>query len=412
MNSDNCPVPERHGFSDKKVTLSISFKMWFGYLLAFGIACAAITYYAVRPVHVETKTEVVEAPDQHDPTQFARGWVDDPEMISAFNVKVGTPQFANTPAAKVSLGNEDRFLWRAVRLAGHFAGDAYPNVNQKNVGCCVGCGWKHTCDVAHAINIANGHPATWKPISVEVIYGGSRIEIGGGKMRSDGSVGAWAKEFVLTYGVVPMDKYDDADLTIFSPDRARSFGKSGVPKGIETVARLFPIKEAAQVRSADEGVKAIQQDYPIAVCSNVGFNNPDGTTGTRDSNGFIKARGSWAHCMCAIGYRTTPPGVFILNSWGDDAHKGGVYPPDQPKAGFWIDLATFDKMLKQGDSYAVSSVQGFPAKKLGAPDWFAKARGHWELNGLPLEHTRGGGYVTMEYTPKYVVSDNYYPLAP
>ena len=40
-------------------------------------------------------------------------------------------------------------------------------------------------------------------LSPEVIYGGSRVEIGGGRIRGDGSIGAWAARWVRDYGVVP-----------------------------------------------------------------------------------------------------------------------------------------------------------------------------------------------------------------
>ncbi len=173
-----------------------------------------------------------------------------------------------------------------------------------------------------------------------------------------------------------MEHVDGVDLSTFQPARARQYGSSGVPASLETVAKQFPIKEAALVKNSDEGVKALLQDYSIAICSNVGFANPNGTPGTRDKNGFCKARGTWGHCMSVIGYRKAvtgvQAGVFILNSWGNDAHGGPVYPLDAPVAGFWCDLPTFDRILKQNDSYAISATTGFPARKLGPLDWYSK----------------------------------------
>lgn len=359
---------------DRKV--QVQFQLWMAYCVACLAVGIAVTGYIMRPVKIETVENTVEV-DSRDIPHPGTGWIDDQELISTFNAQVGTIQFSTTPAARAVLGDDDRYLWRAVRLAGHFPGNQYPNVDQKSVGCCVGCGWKHILDVALGIDIQNGNnKAKWKPVSVEVIYAGSRVDIGGGKLKGDGSVGAWAKEFVMQDGIAPMEEVAGVDLSVFSPDRARQWGKSGMPAGVKAIAKQFPIKAAAQVKSAEEGVKALQQDYPIAICSNVGFANADGTPGTRDQYGFVKPRGNWGHCMAAIAYRkaagAAPAGVFILNSWGDSAHKGPVVPPDAPVAGFWCDIKTFDKILKQNDSYAVSSVTGFPAKKLGAEDWYSK----------------------------------------
>ena len=52
---------------------------------------------------------------------------------------------------------------------------------------------------------------------------------------------------------------------------------------------------------------------------------------------------------------------------GDTAHRGPVWPADAPPAGFWIDSATVDRMVRQGDSYALADLQGFPTRRL---DWF------------------------------------------
>lgn len=78
--------------------------------------------------------------------------------------------------------------------------------------------------------------------------------------------------------------------------------------------------------------------------------------------------------MAIIGVRTAKDGrtegAFILNSWGDAAHTGPVWPADMPVAGFWADGSAIDRMVSQGDSFALADVAGFPARKL---DWFVRA---------------------------------------
>jgi hypothetical protein len=300
------------------------------------------------------------------PAGYATGWTFDAETVAANLDREKTLQFGDTPAGKAALGDEDVFLWEAVRKVNNRGPPWYPNVNQGTVGSCVGAGNKHGCDVVQATAIINGSRAVWKPASVEAIYGGSRVEVGGGKIRGDGSVGAWAAKWLSDRGgMLPMEKIGNHDLTTYSPERAREWGRTGVPDDLEAKAKEHPVKGAALVRSWADVKRAISQGYPVPVCSDQGF------TMTRDADGFAKPSGSWAHCMCLIGIRGgSRPGAFCLNSWGDKAHTGPVWPPDAPVAGFWIDAAVVDRMVRQGDSFALSDVVGFPKRRL---DWKVEA---------------------------------------
>lgn len=332
------------------------------FLLAVSAAVGAVgTWLGVPPTVVETTTQIVipaaaESPDGFIPTF---GWSPDEQAIAANLDPARTLQFAATPAGQAALGDEDVFLWQSVRKVNNRGPPWYPNVNQQSVGCCVGCGWKHAADVCQAVQIANGTRGTWKPLSVEVIYGASRVEIGGGRISGDGSVGSWARDAVEKIGVAPMEKFASADLTEFSPARARAFGRSGVPDDIEAAAKAHPVKGCALVKTWADVKRAIVQGYPVAVCSDQGFRME------RDATGRAKPQGSWAHCMCILGVRAgANEGGFILNSWGDQAHTGPVWPADAPVAGFWADASVIDRMVRQGDSFALSGLNGFPARKL------------------------------------------------
>lgn len=313
-----------------------------------------------------------ERPDECAPDTYSHafGWSGDKEVVAAAKAKLNPIEFAGTPAGRAVTGDADVFLWRAVRKAsGKPETDPwYPNIDQGPVGCCVGAGYKHCSDIAVAMAAINQPGLTWKATSAEVVYGGSRIEIGKGQLGSqDGSVGAWAADWVVKYGIVPMEKYDSTDLTVFSPTRARTFGKSGVPADIESVAKEHPVKTAALVKTWADVNRAIQQGYPVAVCSMQGF------TMTRDRDGFARAQGQWPHCMAIVGVRGgARPGAFILNSWGNNVHTGPVWPADAPVAGFWADAATVGKMVAEQDSYALSDATGFPSRDL--VDWFADAK--------------------------------------
>lgn len=292
------------------------------------------------------------------------GWHEDPDAIAANRDPDRTPHFDRTPAGKAVMGDGDVFLWRAVRKVnpGRPA-DWYPNVNQQSVGCCVGCGWKHCSDVVQATAILSGGRFEWKPVSVEAIYGNSRVDVGRGRISGDGSVGAWAKGAVEKDGIAPMQKYASADLSTFSPARARDWGRRGVPKDVNDAARDHPVKGCALVKSWADVKRAIQQGYPVAVCSNQGFRME------RDATGRCRPQGTWAHCMAVIGVRSGEnEGGFVLNSWGDEAHTGPVWPDDAPRAGFWADARVIDRMAAQGDTFALSDVAGFP-KRVVPLDW-------------------------------------------
>ncbi|MDY3557167.1 hypothetical protein R5W24_006354 [Gemmata sp. JC717] len=317
---------------------------------------------------VEKRIEVPAANPRADEFEYVptQGWVRDDDAIRANLDPARTLHFDATPAGRAALGDDDVYLWRAVRKAARLSDSAYPNVNQQSVGCCVGCGWKHACDVVQATAIAQGAAFEWKPVSVEVIYAGSRVQVGKGQISGDGSVGAWAAQWCRDFGVVPMEKHGAVDLSTFRPARARQWGQrgAGVPDQLEALAKAHPVKQTALVRSATDVKRALAQGYPIAVCSDQGF------TMGRDDQGFARPQGSWSHCMSFIAWRGgSRPGALCLNSWGDAAHTGPVWPPDAPAAAFWVDESVVDRMVRQGDSFALSDVQGFPARRIPI-DWF------------------------------------------
>jgi hypothetical protein len=327
-------------------------------------ALGALAHWLGVPTNPPAQKEAPPEATEYTPTF---GWHADAEAIAANLDPQRTLHFDATPAGKAALGDADAFLWQNVRKAARREGSPwYPNVNQQNVGCCVGCGWKHCADVCQASAIVAGQSFEWRPVSAEVIYGGSRVEVGRGRLSGDGSVGAWAKEYVSSRGgIAAMQKYASADLSTFSPARARDFGRRGVPPDIAESAREHPVKSCALVKSWSDAKRAIQQGYPVAVCSDQGF------TMERDSTGRCRPQGTWPHCMALIGVRLGPnEGGFLLNSWGNSAHTGEAWPPDMPVAGFWADAAVLDRMLRQGDSFALADVAGFPQRKL---DWMIRA---------------------------------------
>lgn len=289
------------------------------------------------------------------------GWVNDPAAVREATAGLPFPTFADTEAFRAEPdAPEDVYLWDACRKA---TGNLLPPRDQGQVGCCVSFGTASAIEHLICVQIASGNREEYKDLAQEVIYGGSRVEIGGGRIQGDGSVGAWAAQFVTKYGVVARGKYDGYDLSKYDERRCRQFGDGGVPSPLEAAAKEHPVKAVTNVRTWAECRSAVRNGYPVAVCSDQGFRMQ------RDAAGFCAPQGSWAHCMAIVGVQGGKrPGAFILNSWGPSAHTGPLGAGNPSPAGFWADAAVVDRMLREGDSWAFSGFNGFPSRKL---DWYA-----------------------------------------
>lgn len=291
------------------------------------------------------------------------GWVNDPEAVKAVVGSLPIKSFSQTPAFR-GPDPDQVFLWEAERKV---LGHTIPCRNQGQVGSCVSFGAAAAVERLMCVQIAiEGRGEEFKDVAQEVIYGGSRIEIGGGRIRGDGSVGAWAAQWCQKYGVVARGVYGNVDLSQYSEQTCRAFGRNGVPPDLETIARQRPVKSIVPVATPDECRKALASGYPVTVASDQGF------TMVRDRDGFCKASGSWGHQMCIIGYQKgSRPGFWIQNSWGADAFTGPVGAGNPPDGGFWAEERVVARMLAQGDSWAYGDLNGFPGRQLN--EWFTKA---------------------------------------
>lgn len=320
--------------------------------------------------------------------KFYGGWVDDAPAREAVKGTLQSVYFGDTPAGRAVQGDEAKdVLLTDAALA--VRGSWLPIRDQKDVGSCVSFGTVAAIEHLILIQMANAMqaglppPSDYHDLAQEVVYGGSRVEVGGGRIRGDGSVTAWAGDFVKRWGVVPRARYNSIDLTTYSTSTCRKFGQTGVPDDLEDVARQSPVKSITFVRSADEAWKAIGNGYPIAVGAQLGF----GSRGpwNRDADGFVKASGSWSHCTAILGRVTVNgrKGFLLMNSWGEGVHKGPKGGKNIPDSGcFFVEYATADRMFKEGDAIAFSDAVGFPAKKL--PDW------NWIAAPLPQKELFAG----------------------
>lgn len=289
---------------------------------------------------------------------YVSGWVDDAGAVEAIAQQQPFPTFGETPAGNAVEPPAEIFGWK---LHEQLTGTPWPARNQGKIGSCVAFGTAAAIEYTMISEIINRQPEQFKPLAQEVIYAGSRVEIGNGRIKTDGSIGAWAAEFVKRYGVIPREIVGNYDLRQYSEQRCRAWGATGVPDDLEPEARIHQINSISKVTTTKQARQALANGYGIAVCSARGF------TMARDSEGFCQPSGRWNHCMALIGYQSGKrPGFFIVNSWGPAAHTGPVGNGNPPTSGFYADDSVVETMLSAGDSWAFSDLVGFPIKQI---DW-------------------------------------------
>lgn len=287
------------------------------------------------------------------------GWYDQPADVDAIASTLPQPTFGETMAGALSVDEipAEVLGWRLVNHANGNKPFAWGN--QFTAPSCVAFGTAHAIVGTTAAEILSGDPDSLLMPAPEVIYGGSRVEVGGGRLRGGGSIGAWAAKFVNLWGWLPQTKILSYDFSTYSVDKCTSYGRSGVPADLEAEAKKHPIGAVTLIRTFDEACVAMAQGYFLAVCSNRGFRM------TRDKDGFCTPSGSWAHCMAVKGYRRkgSRPGAWILNSWGAKAHGGPKSHDDMPTNGFWCDADVFERMLGAGDTWAFAGSSGFQLRQ-------------------------------------------------
>ena len=362
------PVPSRLQRLKAKAILFAknNWKRLVQYVVVAAVATAINYWNRDKPGY-----EPIPVPDVPDLILPPDGWFG-PDIKSTQDAlaQQNVYLFADTDAGKAVMGDDDNvFLWKYAQKA---RGSDIPPRDQGPVGSCVSFGFGTGIEYLLAVQTVRGK-GQFEQVDVahEVIYAGSRVEVNGGRVpfSGDGSLGSWMVKWVTTGGVVPRGVYGSTDLTTYNPQRCRQWGSSGVPADLKPIAQKNLIVSAGLVRTSAELKKALQQGYPVPVCSGVGF-----TSRVRDADGFLRAQGSWGHCMVFIGYRGGPrPGFCCMNSWPESAWVSGPRGlGDPPPQSFWVEPSTVDRMLGEGDSWALSGAKGFPKQKLKPEDWIIK----------------------------------------
>lgn len=323
-------------------------------------------------------TELIQAAPNE---WYATGWVEDKDAVAKVAEewrRAGRPVTLSEAAPRLiaSEASDDApvCFWQCEEKV---LGRRLDTWNQGQVGSCVGFGNGREAQDLLLAEIAAGEPEQWPgaEVSPEVIYGGSRVEIGGGRINGDGSIGAWAADWLTKYGVVVRGTYGSLDLTRYSESTCRRLGSQGIPTDVEGLARIHPIRAAAMVTTAAEGWAALGAGKPIAVCSNRGF------AMKRNADGTCSPSGVWNHCMGFRGRFVEPRNrrkmVVVGNSWGDYLGSsnnviecvetdGSVRSVELPPGHFATTLEIAASMLAQEDSFAFAGLTGWAVTRI---DW-------------------------------------------
>lgn len=232
------------------------------------------------------------------------------------------------------------------------------------IGDCVGMGFSRAVMILSAVEILSGERELYAgDIPSEDIYAGARIEIGRGQLgNSDGAVGAWAAEYIKQYGTLLRKVYGSIDLRQYDGNRARNWGNRGVPDELEQYSREHTVGLYTPINSYEEARSAINNGYPIAVCSSQGFRD------IRDTLGYGIPNGKWMHCMvfCGCHDGSKPALVCDNTSWPESWISGPKpeWAEDMPEGMFPVHAEIADRMLRQGDSYAISNFNGYKKRKV------------------------------------------------
>jgi hypothetical protein len=287
------------------------------------------------------------------------------------------------------------FLWKNLERAigeivPHYQGTAEDG--SPGEGDCVGQAAAMGCDVLAGTDIfLRREREKWlAKASVEMLYAGSRIEVG--KAETDGvnllkgrggSHGGWVAQWLRDYGVLHRVTYERSggpslDLRGYHPGRSREYRDVGVPDWLEPVAKKHPTKITTNIKTGMEGVDALCSGQPIIVCSSYAFHS------TRDKRGFCAPyletrtkqrrgrrwswtnyRKQWWHAMVATGvvFYDDVIGVLIQNSHGD--WNDGPRPFGIPRGSFFVDLKTWELMVTDWfDCWAIGSYVGHKKRQL------------------------------------------------
>lgn len=284
----------------------------------------------------------------------------DPAATERLLASLPLPLFGDTlagaGAGKVALGYKSVVAFE--QMAGR-----QPYDEIQTTGDCVSHAVRGGADTARANDPDIHTSEDWVDrTATEPLYG-ARGHSGEGASCSE--IVGWAHQ---TGGLMLRQKYPDLnlDLSTYNASIGVRWGGRGVPSNVTSEAAKHRIGTISLVTTWQQARDCIASGYGLVCCSSVGFNS------TRNAEGMLFPKGSWAHAMQWHGVDDTRPGdcrFCVQNSWGY-RWCSGPRVHGQPEGSFWISQSVAERMIGYGGTYAVSNVVGFPKRQL--KDWGAK----------------------------------------
>ena len=237
----------------------------------------------------------------------------------------------------------------------------------QQVGSCVGNGKAKTEEYTMINEILLDPTKQFKHVYEPYGYAMSRV-CAGISGSDDGSTGSGAAEAAVKFGLLQVDfdptnmplSFDDDDKTVVWPGKVdQAWGYNGAPTKYITEGKTHLIKTTANLRNTDNVRDALVNKYGVTCASNWGGQMKPGVT-----NGVLLNRRvtTWNHQMSVSAYWDHPDlgEIFwIQNSWGWNCH--GICPSGAPGGGFWVRKADMQFICDQGEVFAYSQFDGYPA---------------------------------------------------
>jgi hypothetical protein len=248
----------------------------------------------------------------------------------------------------------------------------------QGTGDCVSWGTGHMLDVNLAVAALAGKirkPAAL--VSSESIYGFGKSELfnsygyHGARMNGIDAVEA-CKQFGTLYRL----KYPDYDLTEYEGRYAIAWGESprsthGVPDELEPFAAEHKAREYVQVDSTEAGAALLEAGYSWQYCGLTYWPT------ARTNDGMGKSFTSGWHCMTATGVIYDDAGRPAWWRIANTGHGDHVDGPNEPGAvptvyqecGGWVPNRLVEPVIRDGDCYCVTWVEGWPVLDLPDLGW-------------------------------------------
>lgn len=296
------------------------------------------------------------------------GWVPSPRERDAFASQQPFPVFGDASDAIKGSGKGKEAMLRALEL--ELFGD-YREPNFQTTGDCVSMAVAQAGEDLEIVDMTERQISKdkFEKVATEPIYGGGRVEIGGGRLFGAGMVVAWAIDWGKRWGLLPRRRYGEIDLTRYDGNRADAWGRprNGCPDIIEPEAKKYPIITCSLVQGNQKYEQcrdAIYNKAIIVTGSNQLFSQ------SRGRDGFITPSGRGGHSTRYNGFTDNDrrPGIWYDNSWGSSYHVGPemVTLPSGtemkvPKGGGFIDADEFDRIHRnpQDEVWVISKTTAY-----------------------------------------------------